>query len=155
FFRPLHDAFKAFGLDHRNDGDWHSLALHLARVLFARGQPGRQKKWTDGQLFLLLAQVASYKRQRPKASDADICRWLHRKGYFSDVSSEALRRALQDARNPKRNSKLAHMADSLARAATRNWTGALDEATIAKWVSQVIENANVLWVELRKYEPRK
>jgi len=131
------------------------LVFHLARVLFARGRPGPEKQWTAERLFLLLAVVASYKREHPKASDADISRWLHRKGCFSDVSSEALRRALQDARNPKRNSKLAHMADSLARAATRNWTGALDEATIAKWVSQVIENANVLWVELRKYEPRK
>ena len=27
FFGPILDAFRAFGLDHRNDGDWHKTGV--------------------------------------------------------------------------------------------------------------------------------
>jgi hypothetical protein len=146
FARPIFDAFKAFGLDHRNIGDWHNLAVHLARVLFARGQPGPQRKWTDERLCQLLADVAAYKRKNPnKAADTNICRWLQRKKGYQQETPEALRRALQDARNPKRNSELAQMAYFVARRARGNWTGALDEADTAEGVSRVIENADKLW----------
>jgi hypothetical protein len=141
---PILGAFKAFGLDHRSFGDWHQLAVHLARVLFARRRPGPSKKWTAERLCRLLADVAAYKRKYPKALDADICRWLHKKSH-AHVTSEALRRALQDARNPKCNSDLAQMADLVAREATGNWTTALDETTTAKGVSWVIESADKLW----------
>jgi len=139
---PVIRAFRAFGLDHRNNSDWYSLAVHLARVLFARRQPGRREKWTAERLFLLLAQVASYKRTHPKASDTAICHWLLRS--YADEKLEALRRALHDARNPKRNSELAWLADVVARKG--NWT-------TAKGVSWVIENADALWIEL--WGPRK
>jgi hypothetical protein len=85
---PILDAFKAFGLDHRSFGDWYQLAAHLARVLFARRRPRPSKKWTAERLCLLLANVAASKRKHPKASDADICRWLRKKSY-ADVSCEA------------------------------------------------------------------
>jgi|EndMetStandDraft_8_1072994.scaffolds.fasta_scaffold43950_2 hypothetical protein len=112
FVGPVRDAFKAFGLDHQNIRDWHNLATHLAHVLFVRGQPGRQKKWTDERLCQLLADVAACKRKHPNnAADADICRWLKRKKSYQQETSEALRRALRDARNPKRNSDLARIAD--------------------------------------------
>jgi hypothetical protein len=153
FFGPILDAFRAFGLDHRNDGDWHKLVFHLARVLFPKRRPsGPQRKWTDERRFQLLADVAAYKRKRPKASDAEICGWLHRKSY-PDESSDGLRRALHDARNPKRNSELAQMADLVERTATGNWTRAHDEAAIAKRVSWVIENADALADAL--WGPRK
>ena len=142
FFGPVSRAFKAFGLDHRNDRDWYRLVACLARVLFPIRRPPR-KKWTAERLFLLLAQVASYKRERPKASDPAICSWLEKKSY-ADETLEALRRALQDARNPKRNSELAQLADGIARKA--NWT-------TVKAVSWVIENADALWFEL--WGPRK
>jgi hypothetical protein len=146
--KPILDAFKAFGLDHRNDGDWCRLVFYLARVLFPKRRPsGPQKKWTDKRHFQLLADVAAYKRKHPKASDAEICGWLHRKSY--PETSDGLRRALQDARNPKRNSELAQMADLVERTATGNWTRAHDEAAIAKRVGWVIENADALW-KLRK-----
>jgi hypothetical protein len=148
-FGSVTRAFKAFGLDHRNNSDWYSLVARLARVLFPMRRPGG-KKWTAERLFLLLAQVASYKRQRPKAFDTDICRWLQTKSY-KDEKVGALRRALQDARNPKRNSELARLADVVARSATGNRTRALDEA--ATGVSWVIENADVLWIEF--WGPRK
>jgi hypothetical protein len=149
-FGPVIRAFKVFGLDARNNSDWYTLAVHLARVLFARRR--RREKWTAERLFLLLAQVASYKRQRPKASDTDICRWLQTKSY-KDEKLEALRRALHDARNPKRNSELAQLADLVARIATGNRTRALDDAATVKDVSWVIENADALWFEL--WGPRK
>jgi hypothetical protein len=157
-FGPVSRAFKAFGLDHRNDRDWYNLAVRLARVLFARRQPGPQKKWTAERLYLLLAQVAAYKRKHPKVSDnpevsdTAICGWLLKKSY-KDERLEALRRALQDARNPKRNSELAQLAEVVARSATGNRTRAVDEAATVKAVSWVIENADMLWFEL--YGPRK
>jgi hypothetical protein len=146
---PLIRAFKTFGLDHRNNGDWYSLALHLARILFPIRRP-RGKKWTAERLFLLLAEVAAYKRKHPKASDTAICGWLlqRRRSYYADETVDALRSALRDARNPKRNSELAWLADLMARSATKNRTRAVDEAATVKAVSQVIENADVFWVEL-------
>jgi hypothetical protein len=123
----------------------------LARVLFPIRRP-RGKKWTAERLFLLLAQVASYKRKHPDASDPAICRWLQTKSY-KDETEGALRRALHDARNPKRNSELARLADLVARSATGNRTSALEEAATVKGVSWVIENADVLWIELSG--PRK
>jgi hypothetical protein len=150
FFGPVSRAFKAFGLDHRNHRDWYRLVACLARVLFPVRRPGGpRKKWTAERLFLLLAQVASYKRStRPKASDTPkvsdtaICTWL-RKSY-ADETLEALRRALHDARNPKRNNELARLAELVARKG--NWT-------TDKGVSWVIENADLLWFE--RYGPGK
>jgi hypothetical protein len=151
-FGSITRAFKAFGLDHRNNSDWYSLVARLARVLFPIRRPGGpRKKWTAERLFRLLAQVASYKRTRPKASDTAICSWLLKS--YADETLEVLRRALQDARNPKRNSELARLADLVARSATGNRTRALDEAAIVKGVSWVIENADVLWIEF--WGPRK
>src|SRR5262249_27448107 len=62
-FGSVSRAFKAFGLDHRNNSDWYSLVARLARVLFPIRL--RRKKWTAERLYLLLAQVAAYKRKRP------------------------------------------------------------------------------------------
>jgi hypothetical protein len=149
FFGPVSRAFKAFGLDHRNHRDWYTLVACLARVLFPVRRPGGpRKKWTAERLFRLLAQVASYKRTRrkasdtPKASDRAICTWL-RKSY-ADETLEALRRALHDARDPKRNTELAQLAELIARKG--NWTA-------DKGVSWVIENADFLWFE--RYGPGK
>jgi hypothetical protein len=151
FFGPVSRAFKAFGLDHRNHRDWYRLVACLARVLFPIRRPPR-KKWTAERLYLLLAQVAAYKRKHPKASDTAICGWLLKKSY-KDECLGAVRRALHDARNPKRNSKLARLADGMARKATGNWTTAVDEAATVRAVSWVIENADLLWFEL--YGPGK
>jgi hypothetical protein len=132
--RPILDAFKAFGLDHRSLSDWYALVSHLAHVLFPTPGPrGPKRKWTDERLCKLLADVAAYKRKHPKASDADICRWLHRKSY-PDVSPEALRRALQDARNPKHNTELARVVSILQRRLGPDVT-----------VSWVIDRADELW----------
>ena len=143
---PVLAAFKSFGLDHRSSGDWNSLAIHLARVLFTRRRPGPSKKWTAERLCLLLADVAAYKRKNPEASDSEICGWLHRHNKsYAHESSETLRRALQDARNPKRNSDLAQMAGLLARQVTENWTTALDETATVWAVSRLIEDADERW----------
>jgi hypothetical protein len=144
---PILEAFKAFGLDHRKFDDWGRLTVHMARALFARRRPGRSKKWTAERLCLLLADVAAYKRKHPKAPDANICLWLHKKSYAHESSDEALRRALQDARNPKRNSDLAQMAEYMARKVKvrENWPAALDETATDIAVSLVIENADQLW----------
>jgi hypothetical protein len=132
--RPILDAFKAFGLDHRSLSDWYALVSHLAHVLFPTpGRRGPPRKWTDERLCKLLADVAAYKRKHPTAFDADICRWLHRKSY-PDVSSEALRRALQDARNPKHNNELAGMVSIGQRRLGPHVT-----------VSWVIARADELW----------
>jgi ribosomal protein L34E len=149
-FGSVSRAFKAFGLDHRNNSDWYSLVARLARVLFPIRRPGR-KKWTAERLYLLLAQVAAYKRKRPKASDTAICSWLLKS--YKDERLEAVRRALHDARNPKRNSELAQLAEVVARSATGNRTRPVEEAAAVKAVSWVTENADMLWFEL--WGPRK
>src|SRR5262245_45347760 len=130
----------------KNPIDSNTIRSSSLRDYTPRRRHGRRKKWTAERLFLLLAQVASYKRTHPKASDTAICHWLLRS--YADEKLEALRRALHDARNPKRNSELAWLADLMARSATKNRTRALDEAATVKGVSQVIENADVFWVEL-------
>jgi hypothetical protein len=133
--RPILDAFKAFGLDHRSLSDWYALVSHLAHVLFPTPRPrGARRKWTNERLCKLLADVAAYKRERPKAFDTDICRRLRRKSYPDVISSEALRRALQDARNPKRNSELARVVSILQHRLGPDVT-----------VSWVIARADELW----------
>jgi hypothetical protein len=130
--RPILDAFKAFGLDHRSLSDWYSLVSHLAHVLFPTPRPrGASRKWTDERLCKLLADVAAYKRKKPEASDLAICRWLRKK--WSE-KPETLRRILQNARNPKHNTELARTVSILQRRLRPDVT-----------VSWVIARADKLW----------
>jgi hypothetical protein len=155
--KPILDAFKAFGLDHRSLSDWRALVSHLARVVFPkRRRPGAPRKWTDEQLCLLLADVAAYKRKRPEAPDTDICSWLKKK--WPKNTPATLRRVLQEARNPKRNYKLAQMVAILERrlgpdlvALERTveegevGTEAFDKEVRAKTLRWVIARADELW----------
>ena len=113
-------------------------------------------KWTDEQLCLLLADVAAYKRKRPEAPDTDICSWLKKK--WPKNTPATLRRVLQEARNPKRNNKLAQMVaifecrlgpDLLALERTVEegevGTDAFDKEVRAKTVRWVIARADELW----------
>jgi hypothetical protein len=130
--RPILDAFKAFGLDHRSLSDWYSLVGHLARVLFPTPRPpGAPRKWTDERLCKLLADVATYKRKHPKASDTAICNWLSKKW---SKEPETLRRILPMARNPKHNTELAWVVSILQRRLGPDVT-----------VSWVIARADELW----------
>jgi hypothetical protein len=130
--RPILDAFKAFGLDHRSLSDWYSLVSHLAHVLFPTARPrGASRKWTDERLCKLLADVAAYKRKKPEASDLAICKWLTKKW---SKKPETLRRILQNARNPKHNTELARMISILQRRLRPDVT-----------VSWVIARADKLW----------
>ena len=154
--RPILDAFKAFGLDHRSLSDWHALVSHLARVLFPPPRPpGAPKEWTDERLCRLLADVAAEKRKNPKATDTAICKWLAKKWSKKPVR---LRRVLQDARNPQLNNELAQMVsifqprlgpDLLALERTGEegevGTKAYDKDVRAKTVRWVIANAHKLW----------
>ena len=104
--KPILDAFKAFGLDHRNLSDWRALVFHLARVLFPTPRPpGAPRKWPGERLCQLLADVAAAKRKHPNASDTVICTWLKKR--YRPLSAAWLRRILQDARKPARNQVLA------------------------------------------------
>ena len=150
---PILEAFKAFGLDHRSVGDWYTLVLHLARVLFPnRRRPGRQRKWSDERLCRLLADVAAAKRKH-------ICKWLEER--YRPTSAKTLRRVLQDARNPTRNGELASIAFALVRpqmlreaapAVTKDasWTEADDQnvrsEVIRATLRKVIEEADKLFV---------
>jgi hypothetical protein len=144
--RPILDAFKAFGLDHRSLSDWRALVSHLASVLFPTPRPqGAPRKWTDERLCKLLADVATYKRKHTKASDTAICNWLSKKWSKEPAT---LRRLLQDARNPARNDLLARMAYDLMtpqiiREAARAMT---DEKKLrSRVIWWAIENADKLW----------
>jgi hypothetical protein len=144
--RPILDAFKAFGLDHRSLSDWRALVSHLASVLFPTPRPqGPPRKWTDERLCKLLADVAAYKRKNPEASDTAICSWLSKKWSKEPAT---LRRVLQDARNPARNDLLARMAYDLmmtpqVREAARAMT---DEKKLrSRMIWWAIQNADKLW----------
>jgi hypothetical protein len=157
---PILDAFKAFGLDHRSVGDWYTLVLHLARVLFPnRRRPGRQRKWSDERLCRLLADVAAAKRKHPNATDTVICKWLEER--YRPTSAKTLRRVLQDARNPTRNGELASIANALVRPQMlreaapavikdASWTEADDQnvrsEAIRATLRKVIEEADKLFV---------
>ena len=132
--KPILDAFKAFGLDHRSLSDWRALVFHLANVLFPTpGPPGAPRKWTDERLCKLLADVAPYKRKHPKASDTAICNWLSKKW---SKKTGTLRRKLPNARNPRHNTELARMVAIFQRR--------LDpDLNVA--VSWVIAHADKLW----------
>jgi hypothetical protein len=145
--KPTIDAFKAFNLDHRRSSDWYQLLIHLARVLFPeRRTPGRSRKWTDERLCRLLADVAAYKRKRPEATDTAICNWLVEKW---QNTPKRLRRVLQDARDPARNSELARMVLFLKRKLERivkeGGVGIEDEALQNVCVSMVLADADKLW----------
>jgi hypothetical protein len=110
--RPILDAFKEFGLDHRSLSDWHALVSHLAHVFFPTPRPrGAPRKWPDERLCKLLADVATYKRKNPKASDTAICEWLKKK--WPNNKPSRLRRVLSVARNPKHNTELARVLSIL------------------------------------------
>jgi hypothetical protein len=159
--KPILDAFKAFGLDHRYVSHWRQLLGHLAYVLFPEHRPGAPRKWTDERLCRLLADVAAYKRKNPEASDTAICIWL--KKSWPEYSPGRLRRVLQDARNPARNDLLAKTAyyglltqQMLREAAAScgvtedaSWTEAVEEKLLSKAmqaaVRKAIEEADKLW----------
>jgi hypothetical protein len=151
--RPILDAFKAFGLDHRSLSDWRALVFHLAHALFPTPRPlGAPREWTDERLCQLLADVATYKRKKPEASDVAICNWLSKKW---SKTPETLRRILQNARNPKHNTELARVVSIVQRrdllALDRTveegevGTQAYDDDVRAKIVSWVIAHADELW----------
>jgi hypothetical protein len=145
--RPILDAFKAFGLDHRSLSDWYSLVSHLTKVLFPTPRPpGAPRKWTDERLCQLLAEVAAAKRKHPNASDTVICKWLEKR--YRSVSAARLRRVLQDARNPARNSMLAEVALELVTPQIREAARAMtkDESWIrSRVIWWAMENADKLW----------
>ena len=148
--RPILKAFKAFDLDPCYLSEWRQLLGHLAYVLFP--DPGAPRKWTDERLCKLLADVATYKRKHPTASDTAICNWLSKKG---SKEPGTLRRVLPDARNPARNSMLAKVALALvtpqireaARAMTKDesWTEADEKKLQSRVIWWAIENADKLW----------
>jgi hypothetical protein len=153
--RPILDAFKAFGLDHRSLSDWRALVSHLARVLFPTPRPpGAPRKWTDERLCRLLAKVAAAKRKDPNAFDTVICKRLEKRD--RSVSAVRLRRVLQDARNPTRNRLLVETALALVTpqklleaACAMTKDGSSTETAEKKLRSRVIwwaiENADKLW----------
>jgi len=158
---PILAAFNAFDLDHRSLSDWRSLVFHLAHVLFPTPRPpGAPREWTDERLCRLLADVAAYKRENPKASDTAICNWLKRN--WPKHSPGRLRRVLQDARNPARNDLLWRTAygfltqQMLREAAAAcgvtedvSWTEAVEKNVLSKAmqaaVRKAIEEADKLW----------
>jgi hypothetical protein len=151
--RPILDAFKAFGLDHRSLSDWYSLVSRLARVLFPTPRPpGSPRKWTDERLCKLLADVAVLERKHPEAPDTAICNWLSKEW---SKNPETLRCVLPDARNPARNSMLAEVALALVTPQIReaacgvtedgSWTEADEKKLRSRVIWWAIQNADKLW----------
>jgi hypothetical protein len=149
--KPILDAFKAFGLDHRNLSDWRALVFHLARVLFPTLRPpGAPRKWPGERLCQLLADVAAAKRKHPNASDTVICTWLEKR--YRPLSAARLRRILQDARNPARNQVLATAIALVGpqileaeRAMHESWSQADEKKLRSTVICWAIQNADKLW----------
>src|SRR5215467_15860700 len=73
---PLVDAFKAFGLDHKNLSDWRRLMSIFADVHFSKHKPGRPKDWTDLKLCQLLIDFTAIQRDKPGRPETEVCHAL-------------------------------------------------------------------------------
>ena len=144
------DAFKTFDLDPRFPVNWQVLTGLLAHVLFSK-QHGL-RIWNDEKLCILLSCFATAEKKHPNATDTAICNWLSKKGRYASAGGATLRRRLQDARNPARNTALAAAVDTRtlkrkdeALAKHETWTEADEQITRAKCLREVLTDADKFW----------
>jgi hypothetical protein len=146
------DAFKTFDLDPRFPVNWQVLTGLLAHVLFSKQRRGGLRIWNDEQLCKLLSCFATAERKHPNATDTAICIWLSKTGRYSSVGDQTLRRRLQDARNPARNSALAVVVDTMIlkqkdEASAKNvaWTEADEQKARAECLQEILTDAHKFW----------
>jgi hypothetical protein len=82
-WRPVHDAFKAFGLDPSKPEHWEQLVHHLAAVHFGR-DAGAPKYWTSSRLCRLAVDYANLKAANPGKSEPALCKLLAAGGRYSN-----------------------------------------------------------------------
>ena len=114
------EAFDTFGLDPKNPFHWRNLLIYFADAHFRdRGEPGRPRGWTDETLCQLLFDFAALKQAHQNKRDTEICLLLKNDkqkefgGRYNEIDAKTIRRMLQDARKPDRNSILAMALDTL------------------------------------------
>ena len=110
-------------------------------------------------LLFLLADFADKKKRHPNKFDADICGYIARD---RRINKETVRRKLQDARNPARNSALAAAVETLtlkqkdeASAKHVAWTETDEQKARAECLQEVLTNADKLGLsKLSEKTPR-
>jgi hypothetical protein len=106
----LQAVFEEFGLDPKNLDHWRLLLALLAEAYFEPRRPrGGVKKWDGHKLCQLLSDVAEVKRTNPDVrTDGKRCELVKKRfgNRYTRQSVKTLRRKLQDARDPTRNSVL-------------------------------------------------
>src|SRR5262249_5469391 len=139
----------AFGLDHQEIVHWRRLLTHLAGIHFARRKPGASKAWNSIRLCQLMVDVAERKATRPKAKDADICRWLIKNTSgkdYKNLSDRTLRRKLQDARNPACNAHLFAAIEAMMRTRQGNdQSEADDKSARVECLQWLVDNPDLVW----------
>lgn len=107
-YKPLKRAFADAGLNMRVDGDWKTLSIRLAAVMYGGRGPGQPKRWTKKRLRKLVEQIDKIKLEygKLKLSELECCRRLINKsagGLYNGVGkSTTLRRRLQQAKRLKK-----------------------------------------------------
>jgi hypothetical protein len=135
----LGQAFEAFGLDAKDEEHWRLLLALFAEAYFRPRRPrGGPKQWDDDRLFRLLVDFAAVKKNHPDESDKKICERIKKNKKFGKryarVSAKTIRRRLQDARNPARNSVLKDILSARP-----------DGMTAEDWCAGVIERIAQRW----------
>jgi hypothetical protein len=94
-WRPVRDAFRAFGLNPGNPAHWEQLIHHLAAVHFGR-DAGAPRLWTSSRLCRLAVDFANAKAAHPGKSETALCKLLVTGGRYSNPAG--IRRILPEAR---------------------------------------------------------
>jgi hypothetical protein len=117
-WRPVRDAFRAFGLDPGNPVHWEQLVHHLAAVHFGR-DAGAPKYWTSSRLCRLAADFAKAKFTNPDIkSETGLCKLLVTdKSFGGRYSNPAgIRKVL-----PKARKELAWIIADFTKGAPPTW----------------------------------
>jgi hypothetical protein len=98
-WRPVRDAFRAFGLDPDNPAHWGQLIHFLAAVHFGR-DAGAPKLWTTSRLCRLAVDFANVKAANPGKSETALCKLLVTDKSFGGRYSKpaGIRKVLPQAR---------------------------------------------------------
>jgi hypothetical protein len=132
-------AFKAASLDPQDPLDREALLRFFAAAHFPSGQKtrGRKKRWGDQRLCRLLSDFDQVKESHPSFSDSNICEYIQKR--FPDrypMTAAAIRRKLQDARNPEYNTEIDTFADifhELVQSWLRRHGGAPSQSEITRF----------------------
>jgi hypothetical protein len=113
---PIVDSFLMSGLDSKNPAHWFLLMGWLCWSVYPSEQRV-ERTWTSYRYCRLLQAEYDFRQHKPKKQHSDLqaSKYICERKIFKDgdelQSSEALRRALPDARDPNKNVILSNLVD--------------------------------------------